>query len=87
MHLDLHLLLRGNAVEAAAACVTLDVDNAETIACVLADALECCECAGIDLRLDCFCFLAQLVLILAGFRNDLFEFGTLFLKNMLTVGK
>ena len=41
VHLYLHLALRRNAVEATTAGVTLDIHDTQSVACVLADALEC----------------------------------------------
>ena len=52
VHLDFHLLLRRDAVEAAAAGVALDVDDTQTVACVLAYALERSESAGVNLRFE-----------------------------------
>ena len=40
VHLDLHLALGGNAVEAAAAGIALNDNDAQTVAGVLADALK-----------------------------------------------
>ena len=57
-HLDFELFLRWDAVKAAAACVTLDVDNAQAVACVLADTFERVERICVDFRLDVLCLLA-----------------------------
>ena len=52
VHLDFELLLRGDAVEAAAAGVALDVDNTQAVAGIFADALEGIERIGVDFRLE-----------------------------------
>ena len=77
VHLDLHLALRRDAVEAAATSITLDIDDAKTIAGILADALEGIECALIDLRLKSESFGAEFLLVLFGLVDDLFELLTL----------
>lgn len=77
MHLDFELLLRGDAVEAAAAGVALDVNHTQTVAGIFADALEGIERIGVDFRLEFLGLLTEALLVLTGFGNNLLEFGTL----------
>ncbi len=67
VHFDLKLFLRWNAVEAAATCVTLNVDHTEAVACVLAYSLECRQGALVDAWLDLFRLVAQTFLVLTCF--------------------
>ena len=85
VHLDFELLLRGDAVEAAAAGVALDVDNTQTVAGIFADALEGIERIGVDFRLELLGLLTEALLVLTGFGNNLLEFGTLFGEHVLGV--
>lgn len=85
VHLDLHLFLRRNAVEAASAGVTLDIDYAETVAGVLAYALECGECAGVDLWLKFFGVLAQTLFVLTCLVDDFVELGALLVEDVVAV--
>ena len=43
VHLDVELTLWRNLVEATTASIALHINNSETIACVLTNALEACE--------------------------------------------
>ena len=87
MESDFKLFLRGNAVEAASARVTLNVNDAETVAGVFADAFESLKSALVDAWFDGFSFFAQSFLFLASFADDLVEFGFLFIKNVGVVGE
>ncbi len=87
VHLDLHLALRRDAVEAAATGITLDIYDAETIAGILADTLEGVEGALVDLGFECKCLGAELLLVLLGLAHDLFKFVTLLVKDMIAVDK
>ena len=83
-HLDLGLLLRRDTVEAAAAGVTLDVDHSETVACVLADALECVEqTLVVKLLFEFLGVVAQVFLVLTGLVDDFVKLVALFGKNVL----
>ena len=86
-HLDFHLFLRRDAVEATTTGVALDVDDAETVAGVFADALEGGEGAGVDFGFEGFSLLAETLFVLLGFRHDFFEFGALFGEDVLLVGE
>ena len=86
--LDLHLFLRWNTVEATAAGIALDIDEAQTVTGILADALECRKYTlVIDMLLDLLGLFAQTLLILTCLAYDLLKLRALFLKHMLTVGK
>ena len=52
VHLDFHLLLWRDAVETSAAGITLDIYYAKAVAGIVADTLECFECALVDSGLD-----------------------------------
>ena len=85
VHLDFHLFLWRDAVEAAAAGVTLNVYDAETVACVLADALEGSQSALVNLRLDSLGLVAQVIFLGTCLGDNLVEFGFLFLKDVARV--
>ncbi len=87
VHLDLHLLLRRDAVEAASTGIALYVYDAETVAGVVTDALEGFECALVDARLYLLGLYAQTLFVLFGFRYDFVKLRFLFFKNVLAVGK
>jgi len=87
VHLDFHLLLRRNAVEASSAGVALDVDDAESVASIVANALECFEGALVDAGLDFLGLDAQALFVLTGFRYDFVEFGFLLFKDVLAVAE
>ena len=82
VELYFHLLLRGDAVEATAASVTLHIHNAEAVAGILAYALEGRECALVNFGLKGFGFLAQVFLILTCLADDLIQLSFLFLQDM-----
>ncbi len=86
-HLYLGLFLRRNAVEASAAGAALDIDDAETVAGVLADAFESCQCARVDLGLEFFGLGAKEFFVLTGLADDLVELGLLLAENVLAVGE
>ncbi len=85
VHLYFHLFLRGDTVEASAAGVALDIYDAETVARIFADALECREGAGVDHRLESLGLFAQALFVLLGLRYDFFEFGALLCQNMFLI--
>ncbi len=87
MHLDFHLLLRRDAIEATTAGVALDVDDSETVACVLANSLECGQCAGVYFRFKSFRLFAKTLFILLCFRDDFFKFVFLLSENVLLIRK
>ena len=88
MHLDLHLLLGRDAVEATTAGVTLNVDHAEAVAGVLADALEGGEGAGIvDAGLEVLGVGAEDLFILLGLGDDLLELLALVGEDVVAVGE
>jgi len=87
VHLNFHLLLRRNAVEAAATCVTLHVNDAEAVACVAAQTLECREGAFDDFGLEGLSFLAQVFFFLAGFIHNFVEFVFLLVEYVFLVGE
>ena len=86
VHLDLHLSLSGDAVEAAATSVALHDNHAQTVAGVLADALESGEQALFNLVLLLLGFLTQGLLLLLVLRDDFVELTLLLFECMLTVG-
>ena len=85
VHLYLHLALCRDTVEAATTCITLHIHHAESVAGILADALERGEKACIYLCFVLLGLLAKFFFVLLGFRNDFFKFTLLFLKNVLLV--
>ena len=85
VHLDLHLFLGRYAVEAAAACVALDIYDAEAVAGVFAYAFESCEGAGVYLRLKGFGLFAKTLFILLGLADDLLKFGALLAEYVLLI--
>ena len=87
MHADFKLTLRRNAVEAAAAGVTLHAYDAESVACVLADTLECGESIVVDKWLQSLCFLAYRLFFLTCLGYYFLEFLFLLLKDVLVVGE
>lgn len=88
VHLDFHLLLGRDAVEAAAAGVALDVDDAEAVAGVLADALEGGEGAWVvDAGFEVFGIGAEHFLVFLGLGDDFFELLTLVGKDVVAVNE
>ena len=87
VHLDFHLALRWNAVEAAAASVTLNVYDTQAVACALADAFESGEQARVDFSFEFLGFFANALFVLLGFRYNFIEFALLFTEDVLTVSK
>lgn len=85
VHLDFDLLLRGNAVEAATAGVTVDDDDAETIAGILADTLECIESTVVDTGFERLGTTDEIFLFGAGFVDDIVEVGFLLGQNLSLV--
>ena len=87
MHLDLHLLLRRNAVEATSTGIALYIHNAETVACVVAYALKRFQGTLVDARLYLLGLYAQTLFILSGLRYYFVKLRLLFFKDVLAVGK
>ncbi len=87
VHLDFHLLLWRNAVEAPAAGITLDIYYAKAVAGVVADTLECFECALVDSGLDFLCAHAEALFVLTGLGYDFIKLGLFLLEDMLAVGE
>ena len=88
VHLDVELTLGRNLVEATATGITLHIDNAQSIARALPDALEAAEQTGVYGRHLCFQILSlglQLFLFLSSFLHDFIQFATLQLKILLTL--
>ena len=77
MHLDVQLTLGRNLVEAAATGITLHIDDTQTVAGILADALERGEQARLNLGLIFLSFLLQLILLSAGLLDNLIELALL----------
>ena len=86
VHTDFHLLLRGDAVEAAAAGIALHVYDAEAVAGVFADALEGCEGTLVDFGLKCLGLGAQCFFLLACLAHDFIELALLLGEDVLEVG-
>ena len=70
MHLDIELALRWNLVEATATCVTLHVNDTQTVAGTITDALEALEQTWLNLLLELECLLLQILLFLTGFSHN-----------------
>lgn len=86
-HFDFELFLRRDAVETTTAGVALDVDDAEAVAGVFADALERGQGAGVDHRLEVFCLFAEALFVLAGFGDDFLKLGAFFVEDVVAVGE
>ena len=87
VHFDFHLLLRRNSVEATSTCVTLDVNDTQTIAGILADAFEGCKCACVNFGFKGLGLFTQALFILLGFRYNFLEFSLLFSQNVVLIRK
>ena len=62
----------------------LDVDHSETVACVLADALECVEqTLVVKLLFEFLGVVAQVFLVLTGLVDDFVKLVALFGKNVV----
>ena len=70
VHLDIELALRWNLVEATATCITLHVNDTQTVAGTITDALEALEQTWLNLLLELECLLLQILLFLTGFSHD-----------------
>ena len=88
MHLDFHLALGRYAVEATSTGITLNVDDAQTVAGILANALEGRQqTLVVELHLKLLSLVAELLLILLCFRYYLVQLTLLLIKNVLAVSK
>ena len=85
MHLDIELALRWNLVEATATCITLHVNDTQTVAGTITDALEALEQTWLNLLLELECLLLQILLFLTGFSHDRLELRTLHYQALLAV--
>ena len=85
MHLDIELALRWNLVEATATCITLHVNDTQTVAGTITDALEALEQTWLNLLLELECLLLQILLFLTGFSHDRLELRTLHYQTLLAV--
>ena len=75
MHFDFHLALSRNAVEAAAARVTLNGNDAQSVASITANAFEGLqEAFVVDFAFDGFCLSVEFFLVLTSFGDDFVEF-------------
>ena len=77
MHLDIELALWRNLVKATTTSITLHVDDAQTVAGILADALEAGEQTIFNLRLVFLGFRLQLLLFLTRLLHDFVELALL----------
>ena len=85
MHLDVELALRWNLVEATATCITLHVNDTQTVAGTITDALEALEQTWLNLLLELECLLLQILLLLTGLSHDRLKFRTLHYQALLAV--
>ncbi len=85
VHLDIELALRWNLVEATATCITLHVNDTQTVAGTLADTLEAGEQTWLNLLLKLESLLLQTLLLLTGFRHDVVKLRTLLYQARLAV--
>ena len=85
MALDFDLFLRGNTVEATAAGVTVDNNDAEAVVYFVADALECCESALVDCRLEGFCSAEKILFFGACLADEVVEVGLLLFEELALV--
>ena len=88
MHLYLHLALCRDAVEATAASVALHIDHAQTVAGILAYALEGLEQAVVVKLVFQFLGLyAQFFFLVLGLRHDFLELALFLAQHVLGVFK
>ena len=85
MHLDVELTLWRNLVEATTASIALHINNSETVACVLTNALEACEQTRLNSCLQLLGTLLELLLFLACFLHNLVELVLLLSEGSLAV--
>lgn len=85
VHLDFELTLGRYSVEAAAAGVALYCHDTETVAGVLANALEGIECIGVDKRLELFGLVEQAFLLLTCLGYYLLKLFALLGQDVLVV--
>ena len=86
MHLDVELTLGRNLIEATATSIALHIDDAESVAGILADALEAGEQTRFYLQFEFFCFFLQLFFFLTRFLHDFFQFAALLVEVSIAVG-
>ena len=87
VHLDIQLTLWRNLVETTTAGITLHVDDTQSVAGTLADALEAGKQTRLDAGLQFLGLLLEIFLSLAGLLHDGIEFVALRLKVLLTLGE
>ena len=87
MHLDFKLTLRRDTVETAAACITLNSYDAQTVAGILADAFERCKSVIIDKRFESLSLFTDSFLLLTCFIYDLVELFLFLFEDMFIIGK
>lgn len=85
MALDFDLFLRGNTVEATAAGVTVDNNDAEAVVHFVADALECREGALVDCRLEGFGASEKVLFFGACLADEVVEVGLLLFEELALV--
>ena len=85
MHFDVELTLGRNLIEAATTGVTLHIDDTQSVARTLADALEGTEEARLDLDFQVLGTLLEHGLLLAGLRQDILQLALFLVKILLTL--
>ena len=85
MHLHVQLTLWRNLIEASSASITLHIYDAETIAGILADALEAREQTRFNLHFKFLGFFLELFFLLTRFLHDFVELAFLFFQVFLTL--
>ncbi len=86
MHLDVELALWRNLVEATAARIALHIDDAETVAGVLADTLETRKEARLNLGFEFFRLGLELFLFVACLLHYFVKLVLLLFESLLAVG-
>lgn len=79
---DIDLALWRDAVEAATASITVYHNDAQSVAGILADTLECCKGAFVHKRFEALCTSDEAFLFVASLANDVLEIVLLFVENV-----
>ena len=85
MHLDVELALRWNLIEAATTSITLNVNNAQTVAGTIADTLEALEQTWFNLLLQLNGLFSQALFFLTSFSHDVLKLRAFLYQALLAV--
>ena len=84
MHLHVQLALGRNLVETSTACITLNIYDTESVACILTNTLETCQQTWLDLCLDILRLIAQALFLLTSLLQDIIQLRLLLNEILLT---